>query len=58
MAAYIVVPSQGLGAYAHGKVPQLRNPETYGDVDSPEALEAYQEKKRAYKAQMRAKQQA
>ena len=31
---------------------------TLGDVDSPEALEAYQEKKRAYKAEMRAKQQA
>jgi uncharacterized HhH-GPD family protein len=27
---------------------------TLGDVDSPEALEAYQAKKRAYKAQMRA----
>ncbi len=34
------------------------NHPTLGDVDSPEALEAYQEKKRAYKAQMRAKQQA
>jgi len=31
---------------------------TLGDVDSPEALEAYQQKKRAYKAEMRAKQQA
>ena len=29
---------------------------TLGDVDSPEALEAYQAKKRAYKASMRAKQ--
>ena len=27
---------------------------TLGDVDSPEALEAYQEKKRAHKARMRA----
>jgi hypothetical protein len=27
---------------------------TLGDVDSPEALEAYQAKKRAYKAQLRA----
>ena len=34
------------------------NHPTLGDVDSPEALEAYQEKKRAYKAEMRAKQQA
>jgi uncharacterized HhH-GPD family protein len=31
---------------------------TLGDVDSPEALEAYQEKKRAHKAEMRAKRQA
>jgi uncharacterized HhH-GPD family protein len=29
---------------------------TLGDVDSPEALESYQAKKRAYKAQMRARQ--
>lgn len=29
---------------------------TLGDVDSPEALAAYQEKKRAYKAEMRARQ--
>ena len=34
------------------------NHPTLGDVDSPEALEAYQEKKRAHKAEMRAKQQA
>jgi hypothetical protein len=27
---------------------------TLGDVDSPEALEAYQAKKRAYKASLRA----
>jgi uncharacterized HhH-GPD family protein len=31
---------------------------TLGDVDSPEALAEYQAKKRAYKAEMRAKQQA
>jgi uncharacterized HhH-GPD family protein len=31
---------------------------TLGDVNSPEALEAYQAKKREYKAQMRAKRQA
>jgi uncharacterized HhH-GPD family protein len=31
---------------------------TLGDVDSHEALEAYQEKKRAYKASLRAKQSA
>ena len=30
------------------------NHPTLGDVDSPEALEAYQEKKRAYKARLRA----
>ena len=29
---------------------------TLGDVDSREALDAYQEKKRAYKAKMRAQQ--
>jgi uncharacterized HhH-GPD family protein len=34
------------------------NHPTLGDVDSPEALEAYQAKKRAYKQSMRAKQQA
>ena len=28
---------------------------TLGDVDSPEALEAYQAKKRAHKAEMRAR---
>jgi uncharacterized HhH-GPD family protein len=34
------------------------NHPTLGDVDSPEALEEYQEKKRAHKAEMRAKKQA
>jgi uncharacterized HhH-GPD family protein len=34
------------------------NHPTLGDVDSVEALEDYQAKKKAYKAQMRAKQQA
>jgi uncharacterized HhH-GPD family protein len=34
------------------------NHPTLGDVDSPQALEDYQAKKRAHKAQMRAKQQA
>src|SRR6266540_1306917 len=34
------------------------NHPTLGDVDSPEALEAYQAKKRAHKAEMRAKKQA
>jgi len=34
------------------------NHPTLGDVDSPEALEDYQAKKRAYKASLRAKQQA
>jgi len=33
------------------------NHPTLGDVDSPEALEAYQAKKRAYKASLRVKQQ-
>ena len=32
------------------------NHPTLGDVDSPEALEEYQAKKRAHKAEMRAKQ--
>ena len=31
---------------------------TLGDVDSPEALERYQEAKRAYKAQLRAQSSA
>ena len=31
---------------------------TLGDVDSPEALEAYQAKKRAYKASLKAKRAA
>jgi hypothetical protein len=31
------------------------NHPTLGDVDSPEALEEYQAKKRAHKAEMRAK---
>jgi uncharacterized HhH-GPD family protein len=34
------------------------NHPTLGDVDSPQALEDYQAKKRAYKAELRAKQQA
>jgi hypothetical protein len=34
------------------------NHPTLGDVDSAEALEAYQAKKRAHKAEMRAKRQA
>jgi uncharacterized HhH-GPD family protein len=34
------------------------NHPTLGDIDSPQALEDYQAKKRAYKASMRAKQQA
>ena len=34
------------------------NHPTLGDVDSPEALEDYQAKKKAYKASLRAKQQA
>ncbi len=37
-AAYVVVNSQGLNAYANGQVPQLRNPETYGTVDAPARL--------------------
>src|SRR3954454_1354396 len=36
--AYNVVPSQGLQGYADGKVPQLRNPEVDGTVDSPGRL--------------------
>jgi hypothetical protein len=34
------------------------NHPTLGDVDSPQALEDYQAKKRAHKAEMRAKHQA
>ena len=36
--AYNVVPSQGLNAYADGKVPQLRNSNVYGTVDDPARL--------------------
>lgn len=37
-AAYVVVNSQGVNAYANGKVPQLRNQGVYGDVNSPTRL--------------------
>lgn len=37
--AYNVVNSEGLQAYADGKVPQLRNPEEYGTVDSAMRLQ-------------------
>ena len=37
-AAYVVVNSQGVNAYADGKVPQLRNQGVYGDVSSPTRL--------------------
>ena len=33
-AAYNVVNNQGIKAYAHGQVPQMRNPETHGDINS------------------------
>jgi hypothetical protein len=36
--AYMVVNSEGVEAYSDGKVPQLRNPATYGTVDSPARL--------------------
>ncbi len=36
--AYNVVNSEGLKAYADGKLPGLRNPGTYGTVDSPRRL--------------------
>jgi hypothetical protein len=39
-AAYVVVPSRGVEAYADGKVPQLRNPSAYGDVDAKTRLAA------------------
>ncbi|GAB4192347.1 MAG: LodA/GoxA family CTQ-dependent oxidase [Roseiflexaceae bacterium] len=38
-AAYAVVNSKGVDAYAPGLVPPLRNPELYGDVDSPQRLQ-------------------
>ena len=37
--AYNVVNSEGLDAYADGKVPQVRNPEEYGTVDSTVRLQ-------------------
>ena len=39
-ASYVVVPSRGVEAYADGKVPQLRNPSAYGDVDAKTRLAA------------------
>ncbi|MDA9773812.1 LodA/GoxA family CTQ-dependent oxidase [Saprospiraceae bacterium] len=33
-AAYNVVNNKGVKAYANGQVPQLRNPETHGEIDS------------------------
>lgn len=43
-AAYMVVNSQGVNAYGDGvnqKVPQLRNPETYGDLNTPTRLKEW-----------------
>lgn len=37
-AAYNVVNSEGINSYTDGKVPQLRNPEVYGTIDSPDRL--------------------
>lgn len=37
-AAYNVVPLVGIDAYQDGKVPQLRNPQVYGDINSPSRL--------------------
>ncbi|MBL4692342.1 MAG: LodA/GoxA family CTQ-dependent oxidase [Magnetovibrio sp.] len=37
-AAYNVVNSEGVKAYEGGKVPQLRNPEIYGNIDAPTRL--------------------
>ncbi|MGA9772233.1 MAG: LodA/GoxA family CTQ-dependent oxidase [Blastocatellia bacterium] len=38
-AAYMVVNSLGVNAYADGKVPQLRNSSVYGDVDATARLQ-------------------
>jgi L-Lysine epsilon oxidase N-terminal len=37
--AYLIVPSRGIEAFAGGKVPQLRNPSVYGDVDAKARLQ-------------------
>ncbi|HMQ49259.1 MAG TPA: LodA/GoxA family CTQ-dependent oxidase [Saprospiraceae bacterium] len=37
-AAYNVVNNLGINAYANGQVPQLRNPETHGDINSASRL--------------------
>ncbi len=37
-AAYNVVNNQGIEAYAEGKVPQMRNPEVHGDINSDNRL--------------------
>ncbi|HEY0481121.1 MAG TPA: LodA/GoxA family CTQ-dependent oxidase [Kofleriaceae bacterium] len=37
-AAFAVVPLVGIDAYAGDKLPQLRNPQVYGDVNAPRRL--------------------
>lgn len=37
---YNIVSSMGVEAFADGKVPQLRNPQVYGDPDSPARLKS------------------
>ena len=37
-AVYNVVNNKGIKAYADGQVPQKRNPEVHGTIDSPERL--------------------
>jgi uncharacterized HhH-GPD family protein len=54
VAGLLAILYRRYGVRLPGLEEELPTWPTLGDVDSPEALEAYQAKKRAYKAQLRA----
>jgi uncharacterized HhH-GPD family protein len=54
VAGLLAILYRRFGVRLPGLEEELPTWPTLGDVDSPEALEAYQAKKRAYKAQLRA----
>lgn len=54
-ASILAILAKRLGVTLPGLAERLPRHPTLGDVDSPEALAAYQEQKRAHKAAMRAK---
>jgi uncharacterized HhH-GPD family protein len=53
-ASIMAILAKRFGVELPGLAERLPKHPTLGDVDSPEALAAYQEQKRAYKARMRA----